>query len=277
MLLALLLATFACRAPEASRSADDLGRPVTLPPQVQHIVTLSPNITEMLFALGAQSKLIGADDNSNFPPPARQLPKVGTMQPNIEKIAALHPDIVFASSEGNSPNLGPALAAVNIPLYVVRTDRLNEIAPAMDRLGRMVDAPQRESAVHGLERAIAAQRRTRTHAPRVLFVVWTDPLYVAGSNTFTDDLYALTGAANAVEADGWPQYSLESLAAHPPDLLLYPRGSVTRAQIDVLLARAARLQPRIVDVDDDIFQRPGPRVAQAAAALNAILDAFASR
>ena len=192
------------------------------------------------------------------------------MQPNIEKIVALKPDVVFASTEGNHPNLAPALAAANIPLFVVRTDRLAEIPVAMKRLASLMHTS--EDAVQELERAVAAQKRTRANAPRLLFAVWTDPLYVAGRNTFTDDLYALTGARNAVEVTGWPQYSLESFAAAPPDILLYPRGAVTPQQVDALLKRIPGLRMRVVAVNEDIFQRPGPRMAEAAQALNAILD-----
>jgi iron complex transport system substrate-binding protein len=106
----------------------------------------------------------------------------------------------------------------------------------------------------------------------VLFAVWTDPLYVAGRKTFTDDLFVLAGAENAVEADGWPQYSLESVVAKPPDIILYPRGAVTPEQIAALLARAPGVHSRVEALDEDVFQRPGPRVGEAAAALNAILD-----
>jgi iron complex transport system substrate-binding protein len=233
-------------------------------------VTLAPNLTEMIFALGAGDRIVGADDYSNYPAAARALPKVGGMQPNIEKIVALKPDIVFASTEGNHPNLAPALNAAKVPLFVIRTDRLSEIPAAMRRLGSMLDA--REDAVRELERAVTAQKRTRANAPGVLFAVWTDPLYVAGRSTFTDDLFALTGARNAVEVTGWPQYSLESLAASPPDILLYPRGAVTPQQVDALLQRVPGLRTRVVPVNEDIFQRPGPRMAEAAKMLNGILD-----
>jgi len=266
----LLLALTACIEQPTGTVADDLNRPVALPPDIRRIVTLAPNLTEMIFALGEGASLVGADDFSNYPAAAKALPKVGGMQPNIEKIVALKPDIVFASTEGNHPNLAPALAAADIPLFVIRTDRLSEIPVAMNRLASILDA--RNDSVRELERAVAAQKRTRANAPRVLFAVWTDPLYVAGRNTFTDDLYALTGARNAVEVSGWPQYSLESFAAAPPDILLYPRGAVTPQQVDALLQRVPGLRMRVVPVNEDIFQRPGPRMAEAAKMLNGILD-----
>lgn len=263
-------------APEASTTKDDLGRDVALPREVRRVVTLSPNLTEMAYAVGAGDRLVGADDFSNYPASALKLPKVGGMQPNLEKIVSLKPDLVLASTEGNHPNLAPALAAAHIPLFVVRTDRLAQIAPAMRRVGDMLGAPDTEKAVRELEVAVEAQRRTRAKKTRVLFAVWTDPLFVAGRETFTDDLFALTGAENAVPVKGWPQYSLESFIAAPPDLILYPRGAVTQQQVDALLAKAG-LQTRVVAVNEDIFQRPGPRMPLAAGSLNAILDLTATR
>lgn len=272
--LAAVFLCLSCSKPPAAATTDDLGRAVVLPSRIDRVITLAPNLTEILFATGAGEKIVGADDYSNYPAAARALPKVGGMQPNIEKIVALKPDLVLASTEGNHPSLGPALAAAGIPLFVIRTDRLAEIPSAMRRLGTMLDA---ESAAAELERAVKVQQRARTKAPRVMFAVWTDPLYVAGRATFTDDLFALTGATNAVPVTGWPQYSLESLATSPPDLILYPRGAVTQQQMDALLARVPGIRTRVVAVDEDIFQRPGPRMATAAASLNAILDKLSSR
>jgi iron complex transport system substrate-binding protein len=268
----LALALGCTEHPAATTTRDDLGREVAVPSRVLRIVTLAPNLTELVFAIGAGDRVVGVDDASNFPAAARALPKVGAMQPNIEKIAALKPDLVLASTEGNHPNLVPALAAANIPLFVVRTDRLEEITQAMRRLGVVIGAPQGENAARELDTAIASQRRQRPIRARILFAVWTDPLYVAGTGTFTHDLFALAGAQNAVQVPGWPQYSLESLVESPPDLILYPRGAVTPEQMAALVKRAPGLRAQVIAVDEDIFQRPGPRVAQAAKALNAILD-----
>lgn len=263
-----------CGRAGAPTTTDDLGRPVAVPSRVTRVVSLSPNLTEMLFATGAGDRIVGTDDFSNFPREARALPKVGGMQPNIEKIAALRPDLVIASTEGNQPNLAPALGAAGIPLYVVKTDRLAEVVPAMRKLGKLVGGRETDRAALALEQAIARERRPRAAQTRVMFTVWTDPLYVAGRETFTDDLIRLVGADNAVTVPGWPQYSLESMLAAPPDILLYPRSSVTSTQIVALRLRMPEAAMKVVPVDDDVFQRPGPRVADAARMLNAILDNY---
>lgn len=273
--LAAVFFVLACGETAApATTKDDLGREVALPPRIARVITLAPNVTELIFAVGAGEKIVGSDDFSDFPEAARKVAKVGGMQPNVERIAALAPDVVIASTEGNHPNLVPALAAAGIPLFVVRTDRVAEVAAAMRRLGAILDAPRTEAAARELEQAIAAQRRTRTNAPRVLFAVWTDPLYVGGRDTFTDDLIRLSGAHNAVQVNGWPQYSLEALVASPPDLLLYPRGAVTPEQMRALQRRVPEMTAQIVEVDENIFQRPGPRVAEAARRLNDILDTW---
>jgi iron complex transport system substrate-binding protein len=281
-LLALIILSFACAPREARVSSaapppapvrDDLGRTVAVPARVTRIVTLAPNLTEIVFAIGAGASVVATDDFSDEPAAAKVLPKVGGLQPNIEKIVGLNPDLVLATTNGNHPNLAPALAAVHIPLYVVRTDRIEEISQAMERLSALLHAP-RASAANELRAQVAQQKRVRQPAPRVLFAVWADPLFVGGRKTFADDLLVLAGAENAVPVDGWPQYSLESLVANPPDLILYPSKPVSRAQIDKLLDVAPALKRRvaIVAVDENLFTRPGPRVAIAAAELNRILD-----
>jgi len=245
--------------------------PTPAPASATRIVSLAPNVTEMIYALGDGDLLVGADASSDFPPAANALPKVGGgLTPSIEKIVALRPTLVVAIAAGLHPNLSRALEAQHIPLLVVRTDRLADVSRAMsairDRAGR-----ERAPAIASMLHALRQQRRVRAKPPRILFVVWSDPLYIAGRETFTDDLFGVCGVRNAASVSGWPQYSLESLIASPPDLLLYPNRSVSRAQIDALVARA-KLTCAVVPVDENVFVRPGPRMAEAAAALNRIVD-----
>src|SRR4029079_4361652 len=126
--------------------------------EIHRVVTLAPNLTEIAFAAGAGAKIVCTDDFSDFPEQAKRLPKVGGLQPDIEKIVACHPDVVLATTNGNHPNLAPALAAVKIPLFVVRTARLEEIPAAMEKIGAMLDVPERTNAVHDLRAALAAQK-----------------------------------------------------------------------------------------------------------------------
>ena len=255
----LVLLLFACR------------RAPTAAPHAPRLVSLAPNLTEMIYALGDGDLLVGTDAASDFPAAAKALPKVGNgLTPNIEKIVALRPTLVIAIAAGLHPNLPRALAAQHIPLLVVRTDRLGDVPRAMQRI-RDAAGRERAPAIATMLHALGRQRRVRAKPPRILFVVWSDPLYIAGTETFTDDLFGVCGVRNAASVSGWPQYSLESLIASPPDLLLYPNRSVSAAQVEALKARAKLTCP-IVAVDENVFVRPGPRMAEAAAALNGIVD-----
>jgi iron complex transport system substrate-binding protein len=277
LLLMVVAPWIGCERAEVGNDRDDLGRAVRIRKPVLRVVTLAPNLTEMVFALGSGQLVVGTDDFSDTPPAVRRLPHVGGLQPNVELIARLNPDLVIATTNGNHAGIAPALDAAHIPLFVVATNRLGDVPRAMARIGRLLDSPAAAVATKGLQRALQRQRRTRASRPSVLFAVWTDPLYVAARGTFIDDLFATVGARNAAAGTlaGWPQYSLESFAQHPPDLMIYPDHSVSAQQVARLLARVPDWSRahRAVPVDENLFTRPGPRVAAAAAELNRILDA----
>lgn len=246
------------------------------PQPPRRIVTLAPNVTEMVYAVGEGRRLVGTDDSSDFPPAARSLPKVGGVQPDVERITALRPDLVIGNAAGLPSNLGPALKAVGIPLLIVRNERLRDIAASMRTIGVAIGARGAAAAADAVEQQLRTQQRTRAHPPRIMLAVWTDPLYVAGAGSFADDLFTLAGVRNAVEVGGWPQYPLEVFVAAPPDILLLPNRSVTPAQVSTLLQRS-HVSTTVVSVDENVFTRPGPRVAEAAAALNGIADQWEKR
>lgn len=284
IVLAVVLSATAC-----SRGAgvdDDLGRRVAVPEHVSRIVTIAPNVTELVSAAGASGRIVGTDDFSNYPPSVRGLPRVGGLQPSVELIATLRPDLVIASSSGNQASIAPALSGAGIPLFVVKTDRISDVPRAIRRLGEILDSPGAGRAADSIDEGLEASRRVRARRPRVLLLVWADPLYVAARRTFVDDLLRLCGAENAVPANvtGWPEYSMEMLLKNPPDMIVFPSTSVRRESLEALFARDPRWRDldvvrgaRYFGVDEDVFTRPGPRVVEAARELNALLDRAAAR
>jgi ABC-type hemin transport system substrate-binding protein len=232
----------------------------------QRIITLAPNLTEIVFAIGAGDRIVATDDFSDTPEAAKKIPKVGGAEPSIERIVAAKPGIVLASSSANVT----ALRAAKLPLEVIKTDRLDEVAPVMLQLGAMLHAPHANEAARAVREGLAKQRRTRAHPPRILFAAWNQPLYVGGRDTFIDDLFKLCGAQNAVEVTGWPQYAVESVVASPPDIILHS----SRLDMEPLLRTAPELRTkcRIIPIDENRFTRPGPHVVDAAANLNRIID-----
>src|ERR1700730_2521377 len=152
-------------------------QPQEPPSSIRRVVSLAPNVTEMIFAVGCGPKIVGTDNFSDYPEPVKGLPKVGGVEPDVEKIVALHPDLVIASESGVHPNLRRALQAVRVPLLVIKTDRLADIETSMNQISHSLDCPTKPAVAAALEH----ERRSRAKSPKVLFAVWTEPLYVAGS------------------------------------------------------------------------------------------------
>src|SRR5437773_8259326 len=110
--------------------------PAPAPHAVQRVVSLAPNVTEMLFALGCGPKVVGTDNFSDYPESVNRLPRVGGVEPSIEKIVSLRPDLVIASASNAHPNLRHALAAAHVPLMVITTDHLAQVESSMRDLSR---------------------------------------------------------------------------------------------------------------------------------------------
>ncbi len=250
--------------------------PPSRPPAHPHrIVSLAPNVTEIVYALGAGDLIVGTDDYSDTPAAAKTKPKVGGVTPNIERILALHPDLVLVASSNAGPQLLGALRRVHLLFDVIRTDRLTDVPAAVETIGRRLGQENAHAARVALEGALARERHTRAKRPRVLFVAYTQPLYVAGRKTFAGDIIELCGAENAAQVEGWPQYSIEALLAQPPDVVLHPGNSVPHDQVVALFAKSP-VKPEVIAVDESVFSRPGPRIVEAARRLNAILDAHSN-
>lgn len=239
----------------------------------------------MVIAAGGGERIVGTDSFSNYPDSLKSLPKVGDMQPNVELITRLRPDLVFAVGSTHHPALAKSLGNVDIPLFVVRTDRLDDVSRVISRLGEVLGTTvTAQTARDNLSRELDSQRRNRTRKPRVLFALWLEPLYVAGKETFVDDLIELCGGVNAVQVRGWPQLSLESLVSEPVDLIVLATEVNRREQLrGFLSSRPPWRELSAVKsgfwyvVDEDRFSRPGPRIVEAARDLNQVIDLWEQR
>lgn len=283
--VAAVVAIFGCRGERPGSLVDEARRSSQIPHSVRRVITLAPNLTEIVAFLGGESLIVGTDDFSDYPPSMKGRQKVGGVQPNIETVASLDADLVIASASANHPALAPALEALSIPLYVVRTDRLSDISRSMETLGAVLKLPDHQKVTQAFRRGLEAQQRRRQTSPKVLFIVWTDPLYVAGRSTFMNDIIELTGSSNAASSvTGWPQFSLETLVSSEPDILLFPSRSIKPGQFEQLIRNDARWrnlkcvrEHSYFAVDEDVFTRPGPRLVEAARALNRIVDDWERR
>lgn len=253
----------------AARDAGDRAEPAP-----QRVVTLAPNVTEIVNWLGAGGRIVATDDASDHPPAMRTLPKVGSgLAPSVERIVAARPDLVIASASVDPQRISNPLQAAGVLLLVVRTDRLDDILRAVTTIGSQLGVADADERAAALRREITKMRRPAEPSRRTLYVVSADPLFVAGRQTYVDDLYEVAGLTNAVPptVTGWPQYSIEALYDDPPEIVLYPRRALGGGVVERLFARVpGRERIAFHAVDDDPFSRPGPRVIDALQTLRAI-------
>jgi iron complex transport system substrate-binding protein len=185
---------------DAAVVPDMLGRPVAIPDRPLRLVSLAPSITETIYALGRGDWLVGVTAVCDYPPQARELPKVGGIAaPNLERIVRLRPDIVFATAEGNARDLLDQLEHVGLMTFALRPDSYVGVIDSILAMGRALAADQAarrvvdeiEQRVRRVQNVVVERSR-----PRVLYLIWTDPLIAAGAGTYLDDLLALAGGRN---------------------------------------------------------------------------------
>jgi iron complex transport system substrate-binding protein len=235
-------------------------------------VALAPNLTEIVFALGAGDRLVGVSEHSDYPEAARAIPRVGGLEVSAEKVVSLRPDLVLATKEGNTRGPVTALAAAGLPVLLVPGGSLDEVLEGIRlvaaRLGRAEEG-QRIVADLGRRRHSARQTAARGERPRAILLIWPDPPQAAGGGTFLHDVLTEAGAVNALEdRRGWPLVSPEYLAATPVDVIVVPDDAATRAVYERAfregpLSRGAAAKARVIRVDESSLTRPGPRVFAA--------------
>jgi len=252
---------------------DDLGRQVTIDSEPQRIVSLSPSNTEILYAIGLNSRMAGVTTYCDYPAAARQCKKIGGFSdPNLEMIIALNPDLVVAESIHSL--VIPALEEAGIPVLAVEPQRLADISGAVELIGR---ATGRQAEANRLAEEIRdkiEQVRSRiigdSNPPLVYFEIWHEPFMTVGPGTLIDDLITVCGGINlAGDAAGhYPELSEEAIILRNPDVIIYPE-SHGEALINPMNRTGAwqtvkAVQSgRVTAINPDIVNRAGPRVIQA--------------
>jgi len=178
-LAAVALAVALLPAPaRALTVTDQAGRQITLPAAPARIISLVPSVTEILFAIGAQDRLVGVTDFCDYPAEARRKPHVGGMlAPSLEGMVSLKPELVVVTNAGNRQETFDQLERLRIPVYVVNPVTVSDVLDLMGRLGRLTDrAEAADRAVAVLRermREVTARVEGRPR-PRVLYVLWPD-------------------------------------------------------------------------------------------------------
>jgi len=272
-LLSIALALTAC-SPTGQTPAqyffDDLGRLVAINGTPQRIVSLAPSNTEILFALGLGDKVVGVTDYCDYPPEALEKEKVGGYaDPDIEKLVALNPDLILVA-HGTPMDVIDTMVGLGLTLFGIKTSDLDDALNDIRRIGEITDneleaqALTSEMAVR--IQAVTNQTEELEQRPRVFYIVWHDPLWTAGSETFINELIEKGGGVNICgNITGYPTISIEEVVARNPEVIItssWPGVYEWAMNETALNTTDARQYNRVFVCDDNLVQRPGPRLVE---------------
>ncbi|MGH9699699.1 MAG: ABC transporter substrate-binding protein [Candidatus Acidiferrales bacterium] len=258
-------------SPQPGRTVvDEAGLRVTIPAKIERIVTLAPNLTETIYDLGLEDKLVGDTTYCDTPVAAKNKPHVGPpMNPSVEAIVALRPDLVLATTSINFVDTVTTLSRLGIAVYSTDPHTVREMLDSVTHIADVAGAPEKGAALEARLQArldaLHARLETRPLV-HVLFVVWEDPLISIGQNTFIADALRWAGAESAiVTRQNWPQLGMEEVVRVQPDyiVLTSDHAGTNDDSIANLQSRPTWKELRAVElghvvVTGEEFTRPSP-------------------
>lgn len=248
----------------------------------KRIISLAPNITEILFALSLDDRIAGVTSFCDFPAEAKKKPKVGGISnPSLEAVVSLRPDLVIMTTDGNPKVFEERLRSFDIKTHVFRARRLSELSQGIRDLGARLGAEEKAAVLSGkIESSLSGFSQDTLHASRkakVLFIIWPEPLIVAGPGTAIDDAINLLGHKNIgyKSKTSYPKYSIEEVIRQSPDVIFIGKGhaeikGMSEGLLQKISAVPAVRNHKVFFVSDSLY-RLGPRVINGIQEISACL------
>lgn len=266
---------------------DDSGQEVRLKAPAQRIVTLAPHAAESLYAAGAGDKLVGTVDYSDYPPAAKNVPRVGGYSRiDLEAVAALKPDLVIAWESGNNMTQVDKLKALGLKTYVFQPNKMADVADQLERLGQLAgtEAIANLAASNFRQRLNALQSANASKPKvRVFYQIWKSPLMTVGGPQIISDAIRLCGGDNVFGnlTKMAPTVSVEAVLATNPEAIVATGMGEARPEWlsdwDKWTGMTAVKRGNLFHINPDIMQRHTPRILDGAEKLCAHLDVARSR
>jgi iron complex transport system substrate-binding protein len=284
--LVMVFYTAACQTAEISpveplnrEVRDDLGRKVVVSQRIDRAVSLAPNLTEMIFAIGAGDRLVGVTTYCDYPAEAATKEKVGdTQTPNVERIIALRPQIVFVSTASQLEAFSRTLEEQGIAVYVTNPTTLEHVFQNLRQFGELFG---RRDAAEELVTSLAARanavRRKNQERPakmRVFIQISNEPLFTIGKDSFLTELLEQAGGTSVTKdvPTGYPKLSKETAAALDPEVIILSDSDDNREPNAVFKDSKAVKTGRVHRINADIISRPGPRLVDALEEISRMLE-----
>ena len=253
---------------------DDVGRSLCPKTEIKRVISLSPGSTELIFAAGGGSRVVGVDEHSNYPAEVASIDRVGGY-PNIsiESVVSLKPDLIVAWAGGNSPKLTSMLESVGIPMFYIKPQSFDDVASAIRNLGKVfgtqAQANKTAGDVEQRYKSIAGQYKNKKPV-KVFYEIWNDPLMSVNRSHIIHQVIEVCGGKN-VFADARtqvPQVSIESLIAANPQVIssstFIKDGKTIEERWNKWQNLSAVKDSAYITVSGDLISRPTPRTLDAA-------------
>jgi iron complex transport system substrate-binding protein len=259
----------------ASRAfKDEVGREVVVPFPPKKIISLAPNVTEILFGLGLDQEIVGVSIHCNFPQKAQSKVRVGSyISLDFEKIVSLNPDLIIATGAGNTKDMVARLEHLGFPTYVIFPKDIEGVMRSVGHLSQLVGREKEgEAIVQEMKR-----RREKVVAltlglprPRVFLQIGEAPIVTVGENSFADDLIRLAGGENVAgnEKEMYPRFGMEEILKRSPEVILISSMN-PRENYQKVLQEWSRWKTipavknnRVYLIDSDLIDRPSPRIIE---------------
>lgn len=251
---------------------DDAEREVVIEEEPQEIASMAPSVTETLFAVGADERVVGVTTSDNYPEEVTEIEKVGDYSEiNVEKVLELETDLLFVSFDTTAERADELEEQTNAEVVVVDPGTLEEVLSSIELVAEAAGEPEngRELAdelraeLDEIEEAVAGEPE-----PTVFYEVYGDPLQTVGPGSFIDDAINVAGARNiaADTNEAYPTYSAETVIERDPDHYLV--GSFSGTNVEAVAERpgfselSAVTEGNVSTIDDDLISRPGPRIVE---------------
>jgi iron complex transport system substrate-binding protein len=253
-------------ATEMREVTDEAGRRVRVPIRPQRVVTLAPNLTEIVYAVGAGDLLIGNTTFCDYPAEAKQVAKVGdTLQPNVERIIALRPEVILVSTASQLETFTRQLDERGISVFVTDPHDLEGVFKSIRTVGELLGhEDEAATLVNKLHARAAAVEEAVLPRPvvTVFYQVSPQPLWTAGKKSWVTDLIRRAGGRSVTaEVEGeWMRYSDEAALASRPEAIIMATGGEKMEVAPALQKSPAAQQGRVYGINGDYLSRPGPRL-----------------
>lgn len=280
--LFILLSLLSCREKHENRSSafsvkDDLGNEVSLDEPPQRIISLAPNITETLFSIGADSRIVGVTSLCDYPPQAKLKPRTGSyISPDYEAISALKPDLIMLNVETSSNPLYQSLKNMGMKLFVSKAKNYEDILKMIETFAIITGNKSRGDSLKNILRnereSLLSSSGNRIDTALILISI--NPLMTTNGETFINDILKFANVMNIYRDQPiqYPEISYEDVISRDPKKIIFPTDTNDAERSEKLVYEIKRQlkltsavkNNKIILVDENVMYRPGPRIMEAA-------------